>query len=440
MRRLITCAILTSAAAAALGCDGAPSLQPAPATIEQRYLTERDFRRDQMMASLAGVEDDYARLRRDRYASGDGLDWDLLPAWNPPVAALTTADFAAGAVVTADPPTDRFAALPISDAAASAETQALRALGQAAFFQFPVQLLPQTVALTSADLARYGLWIDDRGGVGGIVRAQMADGTTRLAYTCATCHSAINNDSSGQLVVGLGNDQLDLGALLADAAAPGPGPAASPANDSLLALRAWGRGRVDVTTAAGTLPVRLSDLRPTRWLGHLHYEATVQQRNLASLAIRLETLMITSHGETLRPPRAVALGLALFLWSLADDLPTAERADAVAAQGRVVLQTRCGQCHGGVGLTGPPVAADVVGTDPAAALDPGRGRGLYRVPSLRGVGRRATLLHDGSIRGLDDFLDPGRAQGPGLAAGGHPFGLDLDAAARASLIAYLRGL
>jgi mono/diheme cytochrome c family protein len=431
MRRLIISAILTGAAAVVLGCDGAPPLQPPSATLEQRYLTERDFRRDQMIASLAGVEDDYARLRRDHYASGDRLDWDLLPAWNPPVAAVTTADFAAGAVVTDGPPDERLAALPISDAAASGEASALRALGQAAFFQFPVQLLPQSLALTSADLARYGLWVDERGAVGGLVRAQMAAGTTRLAYSCATCHSAV--DSDGGLVVGLGNDQLDLGALLADAAARS-------ADDSLLALRAWGRGRVDVTTATGTLPVRLSDLRPTRWLGYLHYEATVQQRNLASLAIRLETLMITSHGETLRPPRAVALGLALFLWSLADDLPAAEPADDVAAQGRVVLQARCGQCHSGVGLTGAPVAADVVGTDPAAAMDPGRGRGLYRVPSLRGVGRRATLLHDGSLHGLDAFLDPGRAQAPGRAAGGHPFGLELDPSARASLIAYLRGL
>jgi mono/diheme cytochrome c family protein len=439
MRRLITRAILASTAAAAiLGCDGTPPVQPTPATLEQQYLTERDFRREQMMASLAGVEDDYARLRRDHYASGDSLDWDLLPAWNPPVVTLTTADFAAGAVVTAGPPTEWFAALPISDAAASGEAPALRALGQAAFFQFPVQLLPQSVALTTADLARYGLWVDDRRAVGGLVRAQMADGTTRLAYTCATCHSAVDND--GRPLVGLGNDQLDLGALLADAARPGPGAADGPANDSSLALRAWGRGRIDVTTAAGTLPVRLSDLRPTRWLGYLHYEATVQQRNLVSLAIRLETLMITSNGETLRPPRAVALGLALFLWSLADNLPSAEPADTIAAQGRVVLQSRCGQCHSGVGLTGAPVAADVVGTDPAAALDAGRGRGVYRVPSLRGVGRRATLLHDGSIRGLDDFLDPTRARGPNRAAGGHPFGLDLDPAARASLIAYLRGL
>ncbi|HXI56422.1 MAG TPA: hypothetical protein VNO55_10205, partial [Polyangia bacterium] len=133
-------------------------------------------------------------------------------------------------------------------------------------------------------------------------------------------------------------------------------------------------------------------------------------------------------------------GLALFLWSLADNLPSPEPANTVAAQGRVVLQTRCGQCHGGVGLTGAPVAADAVGTDPAAALDPGRGRGLYRVPSLRGVGRRATLLHDGSIPGLADFLDPARARGPNLATGGHPFGLDLDAAAHDSLLAYLRGL
>jgi mono/diheme cytochrome c family protein len=261
------------------------------------------------------------------------------------------------------------------------------------------------------------------------VGARMADGTTRLAYTCGTCHSAVGAD--GQLIVGLGNDHLDLGALLADAAQT---PAGDPvAVQWAQALRAWGPGRVDVTTTTGTLPVRLSDLRPTRWLGYLHYEATVQQRDLISLAIRLETLIITSHGTALRPPRAVTLGLAVFLWSLADGLPSQEPSDAVTTRGQALLQTHCGQCHAGVGLTGAPVAADAVGTDPTAARDPGRGRGVYRVPSLRGVGQRAMLLHDGSIHGLDAFFDPTRA-------GGHPFGLALDPAARASLIAYLRGL
>jgi mono/diheme cytochrome c family protein len=427
---------------ASLGCDGdSPPSVSLPASVspalEQRYLTDASFRRGELLASLDGVDDQYADLRRAHYASADGQDWDQLPEWNPAVSPLAMTDFAAGARASADAVTGPFTALAIADdATLVSDQQALRALGEAAFFSYPVQLLPASLALGAGDLAGYGLWIDDQRGVGGLVGARMADGSTRLAYTCATCHSAAGAD--GQLTVGLGNDRLNLGALLADAAQV-------PAGDPLAAqwsqaLRAWGAGRVDVTTTTGTLPVRLSDLRPTRWLGYLHYEATVQQRDLISLAIRLETLIITSHGTALRPPRAVTLGLALFLWSLADDLPSQEPSDAVTAQGQAVLETNCGRCHAGVGLTGAPVVVDAVGTDPAAALDPGRGRGVYRVPALRGVGRRATLLHDGSIRGLDAFFDPARVAGTGPVAGGHPFGLDLDPAARASLIAYLRGL
>jgi hypothetical protein len=55
------------------------------------------------------------------------------------------------------------------------------------------------------------------------------------------------------------------------------------------------------------------------------------------------------------------------------------------------------------------------------------------VPSLRGLGSRTPLLHDASILTLGAFLDPARA-------GGHPFGLDLDDASRATLLTYLSTL
>ncbi len=54
---------------------------------------------------------------------------------------------------------------------------------------------------------------------------------------------------------------------------------------------------------------------------HLQVDATVSQRDLVSLAIRLETLIIVSNGEALRPPREVALALATYVWSLGDGLP-----------------------------------------------------------------------------------------------------------------------
>jgi mono/diheme cytochrome c family protein len=414
------------AALLAAACARAPVPDPDGA---RAYLGDTRARRAAMEASLAGVANAYADLRRARYASGGSGDWERLPAWNPRVEPLALADLDGGAVVRGDSPFSRRAGEPRAlalPAAAAATGDALRALGAAAFFRYPAQLLPAAVSLGRAELARYGLVADGARPVGGLVRAEMADGSARLACTCATCHVGAGPD--GAPVAGLGNAALDLGGWLADSASP-----AAP-RASTDALRAWGRGRVDVVTAAGRLPVALPDLRPTRLLSHLHYEADVAQRDVASLAIRIETLLITAHGQALRPPREVALGLALYLWSLAPAAAAEPAPGGAAARGQTTFRARCAGCHAGDGFTGPPVDADAVGTDPAAAEDPDRGTGRYRVPSLRGVAARGLLLHDGSARGLDDLLDPARA------AAGHAFGRDLAAPERADLVAYVRTL
>jgi hypothetical protein len=109
----------------------------------------------------------------------------------------------------------------------------------------------------------------------------MADGSWRLAFTCASCHADLVR---GHWITGVPNGRLDLGRMIADAnAAKGAPPSAS--KNRL----AWGPGRVDVTTADGSLPERHADLRPLRWVSHLQYDATVRQRNLVDLAIRIET-------------------------------------------------------------------------------------------------------------------------------------------------------
>jgi hypothetical protein len=160
-----------------------------------------------------------------------------------------------------------------------------------------------------------------------------------------------------------------------------------------------------------------------------------------ALAIRIETLIITSHGQTLRPPRIVALALARYLWSLAASLP------APADPAPALFAARCSGCHAGEGLTGAPRSLSEVGTDPTLGLSPERGTGQYRVPSLRGVGARPTLLHDGSLPNLTAMFDPARlasdwtggARGAG-AVPGHTFGLELSVLQRAELLTFLRAL
>jgi mono/diheme cytochrome c family protein len=404
------------------------------------YLADAGFRRATLVASLVNPDNGYSRLRLADYDTGRDGDWSRLPEWNPRVEVLaTSAVDAPGGPDISEPLGSDARAVAIDDAAARGDEAALVALGADAFFRYPVQLEPAAGAAVAsrAALARYGFWSDDTRGAGGIVRAELPDGSAALAYTCATCHAATR---TGSLVLGVGNDELDLGRLAVDAA---------PATDPDLAARllSWGPGRLDVTTRDATEPVRIPDLRAVRWLTHLQADATVAQRDRATLAIRIETLIVTSHGAAVRPPRAVALGLAAYVWSLASSLPTALPASDAERRGESLFRATCAGCHVPPALTGPPVPLDVVGTDPAIGLSPDRETGDYRVPSLHGVASRGALLHDASLPGLDAMFDParmtpgygGRRNGSGAVAG-HAFGLDMPDADRAALLAYLHTL
>jgi hypothetical protein len=212
-------------------------------------------------------------------------------------------------------------------------------------------------------------------------------------------------------------------------------------------IAAWGPGRVDVSTAAGVEPARIPDLRPVRWLTHLQQDGTVRAPDMETLAIRIETLLVTSSQAVLRPPRVVALALAAYVRSLAAALPATDQAAGASPRGASVFAAACAGCHAPPGLTGPPVALETVGTDPTLGLSSERGTGFYRVPSLRGVGTRGPLLHDGTIASVGALFDPARLtsaftdrlHGTGAVAG-HLYGLDLPDDDRQALIAYLDAL
>ena len=417
-------ATLLSLVLAGGGCDGGITRGSDGDPVA--YLRAAASRREALVASLVNPDNAYSALRLAHYASSDANDWERLTPWNPRVAPVGVDELDAPASPTTLPEDAR--ALDLPDEATWDPSVDLTALGEEAFFRYPTQLAPPvTIARASAE--RYGLWRDPARGAGGLVRAEVPGGTV-LALTCASCHADVID---GRLVPGVPSARFDLGRMIVDAGAPDAAQTAS--------LLAWGPGRVDVTTADASLPERISDLRPTRWLTHLQYDATVRQRDVVALAIRIETLIITSHGQTLRPPRIVALALARYLWGLAESLP------APAAPPTEVFTARCSGCHAGEGLTGAPRPLAEVGTDPTLGLSPDRGTGQYRVPSLRGVGLRPTLLHDGSLPDLTAMFDPARvggdwtggARGAGAVVG-HTFGLDLSATERATLVAFVAAL
>jgi hypothetical protein len=394
---------------------------------ERGYLTDKSFRRAALVASLATPHNEYAALRLSRYATGDAADWEARPEWNPAVVPLAVTDGAPAPAYS----------LPISAAAKAGDREALRAIGEAAFFRYPTQLVPYAERLVGSPalLARYGFWTDGNR-AGGLLRVVLADGSLGLALSCATCHARI---VAGELSIGVGNDLLDLGALIHDAGL-------RYGAELRQAAATWGPGRVDVATEVGNEPVRIPDLRPVRWLTHLQQAAAVQQRDVNSLAVRIETLLITAHGGAVRPPRPVALGLAIYLWSLAERLPLPVPQTPDEQRGAALFADRCEKCHVPPGYAGPPIAYGEIGTEPTLARSRARGTGGYRVPSLRGVATRGALLHDATLPDLAALLDPARLL-PGYSGRhgsgpvpGHTYGLDLEPVERTALLAFLRRL
>ncbi len=404
------------------------------------YLRDPATARRALETSVVNPGNAYSALRLARYESGDAADWTRLPVFNPPSEpiAVEELDQPAGASATALSAATAPLLLPADGA--SLDDGALRALGRQAFARYPTQLAAyMRVALTSRSAAaRYGLWVDPAAGVGGLVRARMPDGSVWLAVTCATCHTARGAD--GRLADGLPNAALDVGRAILESQGIPPAASSDP-------RAAWGPGRLDVSTSAGTEPARIPDLRPVRWLTYLHQDATLRGADPVTLAIRLETLIITANNQTIRPPRIVTLALAAYVRSLGEGLPPPETAAAASPNGAAIFEASCAECHAPPGFTGAPVALNAIGTDPTLGRSADRGTGTYRVPSLRGVGSRGPLLHDGTIPSLAALFDParlsttfaGRLHGSGPVRG-HTYGLGLPDSDRQALVSYLQQL
>jgi hypothetical protein len=162
--------------------------------------------------------------------------------------------------------------------------------------------------------------------------------------------------------------------------------------------------------------------------------------------------------------------LALYVYSLKPP-PNPNRFDAAVALGQKVFEREgCAGCHTpplytnnkltlAEGFRPPPGAAandDIlpisVGTDPALATKTRRGTGYYKVPSLKGVWYRSMFGHSGWCATLEDWFDPRRTSDDYVptsfkpygtktyAVKGHPFGLNLNAEDKQSLIAFLKTL
>lgn len=382
------------------------------------WVADADVRRATLEASIVDRMNTYSADRLAHYAiPGDG--WDARPLWAPPVRPVTVDDLGRFADDRDRPSTSAEGVLQPLVLDVDWDEPSLLALGALAFETYPLQvdtLVERT--LDDAALAeRYGLWTDDRGRVGGLVRVTLPDGREGTSVTCATCHAI--PDATGRLEHGRTNARYDRGAI---AARFGSGRGAMDG-------AAWGPGSVDVTADGVVNAAAITDLRAISWQSHLHHAGTLRN-GLLPLATRIETLMMTSN-PSYRPPREVAFALAFYLWSM-DPPATADATE----RGADLFATHCARCHHADGTTGPPVPLETIGTDAAVGRSTARGTGHWRVPSLRGAGTRTQLLHTGDVDGLDALLDPDRLD----RVPGHPFGTSLPAEDRSALADFVRSI
>ncbi len=369
--------------------------------------------RHALETSIVNPENAYSQLRLARY---DPRHWGALTPFDPPTAPMLVA--AGGGGPAAAPAFGDPAWASLDPDSVGWTIEELTALGERAFFRYPLQPSdPMPAAMAAADHA--GVW--DHEGQFGAVWVSLPRGLVRAAFTCATCHASKVGD---RLVPGRNNADLDAARIYDGGSV---NVATGEESGALRVVPGWGRGRVDVTADGIDNPVAITDLRPVRWQENLHHAATLHNDPLA-LAVRIETLIITSHAEAVRPPRKIAAALAVYLLSLAPTTPLP------VGEGAAVFARECATCHKGDAASGPPIALAAIGTDPAVGASPDRRTGGYRVPSLRAVGDRRRMFASGAIDDLDALLAPDRA------AAGHRYGLELDAKDRAALLEYLRGL
>ena len=410
----------------------------------RRFLLDPGHRHEILQESLLSHENDYAALRLARYGYGsvdslESQDWLRLPEFLPATSEVSAADQGQGMTQAAWSVID--VSLPAADEDEPSEQalrEALLQIGKTAFFRYPAQLVSgfEAIRRDPVRAAEYGLWQGrtptHQQQLGGLLNVKLHDGSVGIATSCSTCHAAAA--VSGEVIPGATNSALDMGKLAIDSGQQAEGPPL-----------AWGRGRLDTSDDGVDNPAAIPDLRVVAMQRTLHHNATLHS-DLLALAVRIETLLITTYREGVRPPPSLALGLALYLWSLSGELPP-ERSIDTQSVGSSLFAQHCAHCHVPPHYSGVPVPLAVIGTDPALGISRERGTGGYRTPTLRGAKLRQQFLHHGVLPSVAAVLDPQRLlesyrdgnHGPGPVRG-HLYGLTISASDRAALTAFVESL
>jgi hypothetical protein len=284
------------------------------------------------------------------------------------------------------------------------------------------------------------------------------DQITSLGITCALCHSTVDNSLApgiGRRLDGWANHDLNVGAIIA----------LSPSrvlSDALKdELRTWGPGKYDprhhafngtglVPLNSPTLPIVIPSIFGLKGVQFETYTAdgpisywnsyvgVGQMGGHGSFTDQRIGVSITQTPDLVTPKLAALLDYQLQL--RAPDPPAGSFDRDAANRGRRLFrdEARCSTCHQGPNFTdvlsGPTPSVPVLHDPAEVGMDPGYAErtatGKYRTTPLRALWQHAPYFHDGSAPDL-------------LAVVNHYdqlFGLNLTAAQKADLVAYLKSL
>lgn len=286
-------------------------------------------------------------------------------------------------------------------------------------------------ATSAEDLrARFGILIEPRGHLMGIVGMPSPDGRLDYGWSCAMCHAAVGPD--GGVIPGAPNHSYDSGRIRHRGLVendPHPayaGPGYVDRDVPVESLATLGPGRMDRNGDRIDNPVKI----PSLWGLKAIRSGLFANGSGANFWFAL-----SRHNGGVHPASEYMEALIAFLLALEPPRNPKERGEAESQGESVFRKAGCGSCHAGPYYTnGEVVPVEVIGTD-AARVRQEFPKG-YRVPSLRRLDLDRLFLHDGSVKSLPDLFSRRRL----AAVKGHVYGLDLSEEEKKSLVAFLLSL
>lgn len=397
----------------------------------KRYLSDSHFRRAALLESLTNKENVYAQTRIESYGHGD-RGWDLLPVWTPKISEIDSdyvENLRTGAATYLGEK-----AMPLWDGEYPTSAEGWVQLGRKVFYGYPLRSeIFADFALRNESIASLvGLSANAEGLWPGVIAFEDLEGQAVIGITCALCHVSIEE---GKLVEGRARRDLDYGQMRV---AFYDNSAATISDDLRRRMASWGPGRADITQDEQEDPVAIVDLWGLADMHYLTQSGTLTHEHPAALAIRQESQIIHANEERIRPPRALAWALSMYLYSLSPPskdgpAPSVAKKNSIA-HGQMIFGENCSHCHSGDAYAGPLVPVKSVGSDPALAKGQARGTGLYRPSPLIATAEAAPYLHDGTIPSLEAMLDPNRT------IPGHRYGDNLGDSDKNALLDFLRSL